>query len=270
MKGAPTPAAPPTAWLSRKVLSLTVAVAGASAVPTDMMAPPSPVLPGPPGSPAAPRDWLWMKVVWLTLSVPVLRMPPPNGSTSALMPGRPTTTLSDTTASERVRAPAFRMPPPRKKPCPWVMVKSSMLAAAPLLMLKTRLTSLPLTASLSAPGPSIRRSSVMLNSPLGQGDRSPQPVGEGDDVGTGVGVGGRDRRPQRAEAAVGEVADPEGAEDDAILQLCGVQPGRQEPLRQPCGGGALARRRTARRRNARIAARMTNAWRRLLEKTGLR
>ena len=41
-----------------------------------------------------------------------------------------------------------------------------------------------------------------------QGDRAPQPVGEGDDVGTGVGVGGRDRRPQRVEAAVGEVVRP--------------------------------------------------------------
>ena len=85
---------------------------------------------------------------------------------AGVMPGRPTTTLSDTTASERVRVPAFRMPPPRKRPCPRVMVKSSMLAAAPLLMLKTRLASLPLTASRPAPGPSIRRPSVMPNSPL--------------------------------------------------------------------------------------------------------
>ena len=96
----------------------------------------------------------------------MLRMPPPMASEAGVAPGRPTTTLSDTTASERVRVPAFRMPPPRKRPCPWVMVKSSMLAAAPLLMLKTRLASLPLTASRPAPGPSIRRPSVMLNSPL--------------------------------------------------------------------------------------------------------
>ncbi len=41
-----------------------------------------------------------------------------------------------------------------------------MLTAAPLPILKTRLASLPLTASRPAPGPSIRRSSVMLNSPL--------------------------------------------------------------------------------------------------------
>ena len=44
------------------------------------MAPPSPVLPGPPGLPSAPRDRLWTKVVWRTVRVPVLRMPPPKAS----------------------------------------------------------------------------------------------------------------------------------------------------------------------------------------------
>src|SRR5205085_9602482 len=68
-----------------------------------------------------------------------------------------------------------------------------------------------------------------------QGDRAPQPGGEGDDVGTGVGVGGRDCRPQRVGAAVGEVLDREGAGDGAILQLDHAQTGRRGTPRVPCG-----------------------------------
>ena len=59
---APVPAAPPMAWLSRNVLWLTVAVAGALAVPADMMAPPSAELPVLLGVPSAPMDWLWTKL----------------------------------------------------------------------------------------------------------------------------------------------------------------------------------------------------------------
>ena len=164
--GEPAPATPPTASLSRNVLPLLVVVAGAIADPTDMIAPPSPVLPGPPGPPSPPTDRLWTKVESRTVSVPVLRTPPPKASTAMTAPGRPTTTFSDTTALVRVRVPAFKMPPPRRSPCPWVTVRSSMLTAAPLPMLKTRLASEPLTASLFAPGPSIRTLSVIPNSPL--------------------------------------------------------------------------------------------------------
>ena len=79
--------------------------------------------------------------------------------------GRPTTRLSDRMAWERVRVPAFKMPPPCPTARPWVTVRSSMLTATPLLIWKTRLASLPLTASRSAPGPSMVRSSVMLSWP---------------------------------------------------------------------------------------------------------
>src|SRR5262245_7339931 len=98
--------------------------------------------------------------------VPVLRMPPPKASTAGVVPGRPTTSLSDTTAWERVRLPALSTPPPRNRPYPRVMVSPSISTAAPLAMLKTRLVSLPLTARRLAPGPTRDTSSVMLNSPL--------------------------------------------------------------------------------------------------------
>ena len=60
-----------------------MAVAGALAVPLDMMAPPSAVLPVLPEVPSAPMAWLWTKLVWRTVRVPVLKMPPPKASTTA-------------------------------------------------------------------------------------------------------------------------------------------------------------------------------------------
>ena len=93
-------------------------------------------------------------------------MPPPKADTLGPTPGRPTTTLSDTTALDRVRVPSFQMPPPHRRPLPRVTVSPSISTAAPALIRKTRLRSLPLTASRFAPGPSIRTSSVMRSSPL--------------------------------------------------------------------------------------------------------
>ena len=73
-------------------------------------------------------------------------------------------------------APAsLRMPPPPRvgssTPLPPVtlpsaMVTPSMVTVAPSLMSKTRPASLPLTVSLSAPGPSMFRLVVIANSPL--------------------------------------------------------------------------------------------------------
>ena len=133
------------------------------------------------------------------------------------------------------------MPPPRKKAVPagdGQVVDAHRRAAADVEDPAGVVAADGQPAGARAVDPQVVRDAQL---PARQGDRAPQPVGEGDDVGTGVGVGGRDRRPQRAEAAVGEVADREGAEDDAILQLFDAQPGRQEPLREPCGAVPLLR-----------------------------
>src|SRR5262245_5448560 len=93
-------------------------------------------------------------------------MPPPKAEKVGPTPGRPTTTLSDTTALARVRVPSFQMPPPHRRPLPRVMVSPSISTVAPALIRKTRLRSLPLTASRFAPGPAICTSSVMRSWPL--------------------------------------------------------------------------------------------------------
>ena len=137
--------------------------------------------------------------------------------------------------------PAFRMPPPRKKPCPRVTVKSSMFTAAPLLMLKTRLASLPLTASRPAPGPSIRRSSVMPNSPLVRATVPRSPWAKAMTSAPGLALAAVIAARSEPGPLSARLFDPEGAEDDAILELCDAQPARQEPLREPCGAVPLLR-----------------------------
>src|SRR5262245_32448907 len=58
------------------------------------------------------------------------------------------------------------MPPPSSA-WPWVMVRPARKAVTPLLISKTRLASLPLTATSSALGPRISRSSVTSSWPPG-------------------------------------------------------------------------------------------------------
>ena len=141
---------------------------------------------------------------------------------------------------------------------PWVTVRPSMLTATPLPIWKTRLASLPLTASRPAPGPSIRQIVRDVQLSAGQRDRAVTGRrGEADQVGAGV-LGVRDGRPQRADAAVGEIVDREGAGDGPVLQPFDAQPGGHGSLPEP-SGTVLSRCRTARRGNVRIAARMTDA-----------
>src|SRR5262249_31471397 len=88
-------------------------------------------------------------------------MPPPK----ALPPlATPWATLALSTTFDNVRLPALRMPAPSVAR-PAVIVRPARVTVVPELMAKTRLAALPLTASWLAPGPSIRRSSVMLSWP---------------------------------------------------------------------------------------------------------
>src|SRR5262249_1039045 len=65
--------------------------------------------------------------------------------------------------------------------------------------------------------------------------------GEPDQVGAGAGVGVEGRLSQGCGAAVGEVADREGAGDGPVLQPFDAQPGRQAPLPEPCGTVSILR-----------------------------
>src|SRR5262245_65970845 len=130
------------------------------------MAPPLAALP-----PLMPIAWFWLSRLWLTVSVPPERLAtaPPRPTP----PGAPMAWLSDRTSRSRVRVLAvFRMPPPLPGDpitLPSRIVSPAMVTVAPPLMLKIRLCWLPLTASRSAPGPSMVRASVMLNWPLVRG-----------------------------------------------------------------------------------------------------
>ena len=75
---------------------------------------------------------------------------------------------------------------------------------------------LPLTVRALAPGPLIVTLSVMSSWPL---VRAMVPVtAKSIVIGSGVGVGGGDRRPQRAGAAVEEVGHREGAGQAAVVE----------------------------------------------------
>jgi hypothetical protein len=79
-----------------------------------------------------------------------------------------------------------------------------MVTVTPPLMENTRLAWLPLTASWSAPGPSMSRSSVMLSWPLVRTMVPCSPEMKSI-VSAWAGVGVENRLTQRAGAAVGQV-----------------------------------------------------------------
>ena len=160
-----SPAPVPSAWLLTNALLLTVSVA-----PPKLSMPP-PTLPPKKEPPPPPRAWLPLKVEESTVAVPSLSRAPPKTSTVsetavAVLPAK--------TSRFRVRVePAsLRTPPPPRVAfsspvtLPLATVKSVRVTVAPLLTSKTRLAWLPLTVSLSAPGPSMVRLCVMSNCPL--------------------------------------------------------------------------------------------------------
>src|SRR5262245_56209712 len=105
--------------------------------------------------------WLFVEELssMLRLARTSLKMAPP--------PRPPVARLFDRATALTIRlVPApLRMPPPWSAD-PWVMVRPARVTVSLLLMSKTRLASLPLTAKRLAPGPSMSRFLLIASSPL--------------------------------------------------------------------------------------------------------
>src|SRR5262249_11463826 len=127
----------------------------------------------------------------------------------------PRARLADRVQWATVRVPALAIPPPSAAR-PWLIVRPSRTAATPVPSSKTRLASVPLTATSSAPGPSMVKGSVMLSGTPPRAIVPCSPSAKRTSSGPGVGV--EDRLAQRAVAAAGQVQDREGAGDGAVLQ----------------------------------------------------
>ena len=114
--------------------------------------------------------------------------------------------------------PTFKMPPPPLLPTarPCVMVRPAMVTVTPFLMAKTRLVSLPLTASRSAPGPWMFRLLLIVSWSLVSVMVWPARLASKTIVSPSSGVA--DRIAQGARAVVEVVQDRQGAEDGPIFE----------------------------------------------------